>query len=353
MDYKAIATRAAKGLPSAPRSFYGWLLDLANFIVGATSDSAADIAARAMPLVVPIPNAISVYLVSQTHLGFNEWQALAFAVSIEIAMFAVIEVALYIFDGYMEDKERYRLPFRISVAVCVAVLLIVIAFVVVVETSSKDGNPILAMLSLLSAAAAVMLALKRWRKRDIERRTALKLAQDNDDVERLKRQVAELQTMVSAEKEDKLRVQTEANHTRTMLETSAKTLSNLDVELAKRDGLIETLRGQVAFLEGQTERLGKMAVAGVSEPAKPLVSEPKQTRTDPTLRRFGVLVAATKVGSKGELNFAELARTYGVSDTMVRKDLSWLEESGYWLNHDNWEPTEKGKEWLASSNVGK
>lgn len=332
--------RIVAKLPDVPKKIYGWLLELIGYIIGATSDQAADIAARAMPLVVPIPNAISVYLVSQSHLGFNQWQALAFAVSIEIAMFAVIEVALYIFDGYMEDEDKYRVPFKMAVGACVVVLLIVIVFVVVIEMSVSNGHPVLAMLSLLSAAAAVMLALKRWRKRDLERRDMQKAEEET----LLETQVSELLEEVSELQKNGFGWQSLSSQLRQECDGLEKSLANLELEIARRDARLEGLQAQIAYLEGQNER---MAFPSVSEPKNLGSRAPKPIKNDPMQRRLGVLLAATEVGSKSELNFAELARTYGVSDTMVRKDLSWLEESGFWLNHDNWEPTEKGREWLS------
>jgi membrane protein implicated in regulation of membrane protease activity len=352
------AEKFIRSLPGIPQRFYGWLLNLIGYIIGATSDQAAEIAARAMPLVVPIPNAISVYLVSQSHLGFNGWQALAFAAAIEISMFAVIEVALYIFDGYMEDKEKYKLPLWISIIACILVLVIIIVFVIVVELSVANGHPVLAMLSLLSAAAAVMLALKRWRKRDVERSDAQKVELENQEIRRLEEagtfltnRVSELSEQVSELQKSGFGWQSLASQLRDDRDGLAKFVTNLETEIARRDAKLEALEGQIAFLEGQNERMSNVAFSGVSEPQKPGFSKPKPSKNDPAQRRLAVLMAATEVGSKSELNFAELARTYGVSDTMVRKDLSWLEGEGLWLNHDKWEPTAKGRAWIEQANA--
>ena len=161
----------------APTNFVSWLVSTVGAIIGIVSDQAADIAARALPLVAPLPNAISVYYVSQSAFGFNESQALAFACAIEIAMFAMIEVSLMIFDGLLKSPDRYHGAFRISIGVTIGVLLLIIAFVAVVEISAQDGHPILAAMTLLSGASAVMLALKRWHLRNE------KFAQDNHNSE--------------------------------------------------------------------------------------------------------------------------------------------------------------------------
>ena len=92
------------------KHFYGGLIDLVGFIIGQTSDQGADIVIRALPLVAPAPNAISMYYVSQNILGFNQWQALAFAACIEFILFGLFEVTLIMFDDYQNEPKRYLLP---------------------------------------------------------------------------------------------------------------------------------------------------------------------------------------------------------------------------------------------------
>ena len=68
-------------------STYNSILEVIDFIVGRTSESLAEILTKALPLVAPIPNAVSIYFVVQTALGYNLVQALAVAASVECMFF--------------------------------------------------------------------------------------------------------------------------------------------------------------------------------------------------------------------------------------------------------------------------
>lgn len=166
-------------VPAWVRNTYGTLINIIAFIVARTSDQGADIAARALPILAPMPNAISLYHVSQTAYGFTDGQAFAFAMAIECAMFAVIEVALHLFDGLQKRKTLYRIPFAISIAVVIIVMLLVIVFVYATEVATENGHAILALLPALSGASAIALALKRWHARNEDHAETYTVMQGN------------------------------------------------------------------------------------------------------------------------------------------------------------------------------
>lgn len=285
------------------KEFYGSLIDLIGFIVGHTSDHGADIAIRALPILSPMPNAIGMYYVSMTVLSFGHWQALAFALAIEFALFGLFEVALMMFDGVQLDERRYKWPFGLSVAVAIIVMALIILVVWRLETA----HPILAVLPLFSAAGAVALALRRWHARNQTNRTneleAAKVAEGlaKGLAERLEAKLADAEAMAT--------------------EWRAEALA---------------LRNQVAYMEKQTFA----QPIGVSEPPK---TTPKANgKPTATERRAEIFKLLCQTSSKAEANFAEWSRTFGVSDTAVRGDLEWLKSNGYWLNGDDWKPTAEG-----------
>lgn len=144
------------------KDFYGNLIDLIGFIVGKTSDQGADIAIRALPILAPLPNAISMYYVSQEVLHFGDWQAMAFASSVELALFGLFEVVLKMFDGLQTNRRLYTWPFRLACGVALGIMVLIIIVVARLEVA----NPILSVLPLFSAAGATALALRRWDERN-------------------------------------------------------------------------------------------------------------------------------------------------------------------------------------------
>ena len=150
---------------------YGALIHIFWFIATETSDKGADIAARALALLAPLPNAVSVYNVSQQDLNFVWWQALAFALAMEFALFAIIEVALNMWDGVLSNPKRYTVPLVAAVIAASGVLAIVVSVVYNLEVKSS-GNWILALLPFISMFSFIALGLKRWHERNQDAKTA-------------------------------------------------------------------------------------------------------------------------------------------------------------------------------------
>lgn len=146
---------------------YGALVHVLWFIATETSDKGADIAARALALLAPLPNAVSVYNVSQGTLGYAPVQAFAFAMAMELALFAIIEVALHMWDGMLGNRKRYATPLGISVAASIGMLIIVMSVVYNLEVKT-GGQWVLALLPLISLFAFVALGLKRWHERNAD-----------------------------------------------------------------------------------------------------------------------------------------------------------------------------------------
>lgn len=152
------------------RRHYGALMYVLWFIATETSDRGADIAARALALLAPLPNAVSVYNVSQHSLGYAPGQALAFSIAMELALFAVIEVALHMWDGFLVNPKRYTVPLIASIIATFGVLTIVVSVVYQLEVKT-GGHWILASLPFISLCAFVALGLKRWHERPPAQRT--------------------------------------------------------------------------------------------------------------------------------------------------------------------------------------
>lgn len=146
---------------------WGALLRVIHFVVTSTADSAVDIAARSMAIAAPLPNAISVYNISQKELSFSPVAAFAFALVIELIGFALVEYSLFLFDGWLQSPRKWLFPFAASVVVVVVGVSIVIRFVYTIELAG-NGHTIMAWLPVISLCAFVSIGLKRWHDRQPE-----------------------------------------------------------------------------------------------------------------------------------------------------------------------------------------
>lgn len=305
------------------KQWYRSLIDLIAFVVGHTSDQGADVAIRALPILVPLPNAISMYFVSKTVLGFTHEQALAFAAAIECAMFGLIEVSLHMFDGYLKDRRRYQWPFYISLSVVGLVTFIIIVLVYRLEVGAS-GHTILALLPVMSCASAVGLGLKRWHNRN-EHQTQTEL---ESELSLAKGSIEELQNQLSELRGELANQNLAVTEWRNLTEVERQTAANLNAQIA---GLTE----RVEFWKQQAEN----RPTGVLEPEKP-----SKNQGSTHARRMAVLRTIAKTGQRSDVNFTELGTAHGVSDTAIKKDVEWLVANEFWLNGDTWKPTAKGIE---------
>lgn len=146
---------------------YGAVIHLLWYIATETSDRGADIAARALALLAPVPNAVSVFNVSQHSLGYSKLQAFAFAAAVELSLFAIIEVALHMWNGWLDKPDRYSVPLAASILAACCVLAIIVTVVFQLEVAT-GGHWVLALLPLISMFAFVALGLKRWHERNAQ-----------------------------------------------------------------------------------------------------------------------------------------------------------------------------------------
>ena len=296
-------------------------------IVEKASEECSEIAIRALPLVSPLPNAIGLFFVAQSALGFGFWQALTFALSAELALFGLVDVLLKVFDGYLVDKRRYTAPLWAAGLCALGMLAIIIGVVYKLEVAHAGGNWVLAVLPLISGVGAVALAVRRWdtNQQNIKRsELQTKLFDAEGSINDLQNQLSELK----AERANQTRTITELQ---IVLETTRQ--HGLDLG-AQNNGLTERLE----FWKQQAES----RPAGVLEPQK---TSSKQGSTQD--RRMAVLRAISQTAKRSDLNFTELAAEHSVSDTAIKKDVEWLVTNDFWVNGDTWKPTRKGIEWAG------
>ena len=142
--------------------FYDGILFIIDFIVSRTSDSLAGILIKALPLLAPVPNAVSVWRISQAApLHYDTLQAGALAASVEGMFFALTEVVLNMFDGYLLDKARYKWPLWIAGGLLIGFFALVEVIVICIET-----NPVAMAFPFISLIAAVGLGCARWHQRN-------------------------------------------------------------------------------------------------------------------------------------------------------------------------------------------
>lgn len=145
-------------------NIYASILEVIDFVVSRTSDSLADILTKALPLVAPVPNAVSIYYVSMSTLDYNWVQALAVAASIECMFFALTEVVLKSWELWRTDKEEYWMPLAVSVGAFVTFFLLVMGLVYTLEVSAGHSMAPLAF-PVVSVVSAIALGVTRWHNR--------------------------------------------------------------------------------------------------------------------------------------------------------------------------------------------
>lgn len=137
------------------------VLEIVEHIITKFADSTIEIAAKAIALAAPFPNALNLASVVTGDLGWGLPAAFAFALTIEIVVFFLVEVALMLFDGYLERPAQYRVP----LAAMVTTLLIGSA-VVMVMVYNLETHKIMTLLPLISICAFVGIGLRRWHERN-------------------------------------------------------------------------------------------------------------------------------------------------------------------------------------------
>lgn len=147
-----------------PREGYDSLLSFVDFVVSRTSDSLADILTKALPLLAPLPNAVSLFYITQEALHYNALQAFAVAAALEGMFFALTEVVLKLWDSAHDDARHW--PFFWASVISYGVYFILVMFLVwTLETVSMA---VLAF-PMVSVVAAVVLGCARWHRRMVER----------------------------------------------------------------------------------------------------------------------------------------------------------------------------------------
>lgn len=140
---------------------YNAVLGMFRHLITQFADESVEIAARAVALAAPLPNAINMYSVVRKDLGYDWLAAFAFALTLEIVVFLLVEIALMMWDGYLANSERYRYPFYVSVGIVLVSVAVVIGIVYALEP-----HKIMAFLPVVSLCSFVGIGLKRWHERN-------------------------------------------------------------------------------------------------------------------------------------------------------------------------------------------
>ena len=139
---------------------YNALLGMLRHLITQFADESVEIAARAVALAAPLPNAINMFNVAQRDLGYHPFAAFSFALTLEIVVFLLVEVALKLWDGYLLKPARYRYPFAVMCAIVLLATSVVMSMVYVLEP-----HKIMAFLPVVSLCSFVGIGLKRWDER--------------------------------------------------------------------------------------------------------------------------------------------------------------------------------------------
>lgn len=266
---KAFAWIANNINTQAFTNLYDSILFVIDFIVSRTSDSLAGILIKALPLLAPVPNAVSVWRISQhAPLNYDTLQAGALAASVEGLFFALTAVALDMFDGYLVDKDRYKWPLWIAVSLLIGFFALVEVIVLFIET-----NPVAMAFPVISLIAAIGLGCARWHQRN-----------------------QKTPQFVKALKAAKSKVETEQR------------AQNLTTEITSVSPIL-------------SEKSEEKPVDTLSPIEKMNAAKLRKIES-----RHSTILEFLK---ENELSIPEIANRLNVSDNTIRKDLKALQEAGH------------------------
>jgi archaellum component FlaC len=137
------------------------LLGMLRYLITQFADESVEVAARAVALAAPLPNAINMYNVGVSQLGWSQPASFAFAMTLEIVVFLLVEIALLMWDGYLADKQRYTIP----LGAAVGIVLVSVAVVMII-VYQLEAHKIMALLPVVSLCSFVGIGLKRWNERN-------------------------------------------------------------------------------------------------------------------------------------------------------------------------------------------
>lgn len=137
------------------------ILGIVRYLITQFADESVEVAARAVALAAPLPNAINMYNVGITSLGWGPAASFAFAMTLEIVVFLLVEIALLMWDGYLSNCKRYTVPLGAAVAIVLVAVAVVMRIVYVLEV-----HKIMALLPVVSLCSFVGIGLKRWNERN-------------------------------------------------------------------------------------------------------------------------------------------------------------------------------------------
>lgn len=222
-------------------------------VITQLADESVEIAARAVALAAPLPNAINMYQVAVKDLEWSSFSAFAFALTLEIVVFLLVEIALAMWDGYLSEPKRYGVPFIVAVSV-VAVSVVVVMVIVY----RLEAHKIMALLPIVSVCSFVGIGLKRWNERgesNIDAQTSAELLRTELDTVRTesneyRTESDRLRTELDTVRQELKRVRTESDVSTILSELSE----------ANRRDLLEVVR-----LVGQHRVTGPADLLSVSD----------------------------------------------------------------------------------------
>ena len=174
------------GYQSEFERHYSAVLGMVRYFFTQLADEAIEIAARAVMLAAPMPNAISMFNITQREQGFTPFQAFAFSLTLEIVVFLLVEIALIMWNGYLVKPKVYRWPFVLMVGV-----VLIATFIVVSMVYALEPHKVMAWLPVISLCSFAAIGLKRWHERSENA-----IMQSNQDTQ----YIDELRTQLESER---------------------------------------------------------------------------------------------------------------------------------------------------------
>jgi len=139
------------------RLHWAQILETLTFLVTELVNMLLEISSRIVMILTGFPNAMSIYHVGVTKLGFAWYQSAVFAAVIELVIFVLVEISLKMLTRWVKGAKIFFWAFIVMCVVVAVATGVVMAFV-----NYLEPHKVMTLLPILSVCSFIGIGFYRW-----------------------------------------------------------------------------------------------------------------------------------------------------------------------------------------------